>query len=99
MIALPEQSCTLSVDRVEIAARIDPPVRKGSLDVWLSVTRGGKPAHPSLARTVLVVDGIVNPFTLFTRDLRRQWPKGGRVHVVVAYAGDVLASGVVKLAG
>lgn len=48
-------------------------------------------------RTLVIRDGTMPPFLLHARDLRAQWPRGGRAWLVVSYAGLVLATGPVRV--
>ena len=84
-------------ERVTIPVPVASPVARGSVDVCLSTARGGPPGHGTLARTLVVADGVVPPLTLFARDIRSVWPRGGRAWLVVRYAGQVLATGEVRL--
>jgi hypothetical protein len=94
VITLDDLEVVLSGDTVTLPLMM--PVRRGQVDVWLSRTKGGMPARGALVRTIVVRDAWP-PFTLYSRDLTAEWPKGGRAFLVVAYANQVLATGAVKV--
>lgn len=94
MIALDDLEVVTSGERVTIPIMM--PVRRGQVDVWLSRSKGGPPARGALVRTLVVRDAWP-PFTLHSRDLTAEWPKGGRAFLVVAYANQVLATGAVRV--
>ncbi|MCO4101075.1 MAG: hypothetical protein HEQ38_20500 [Gemmatimonas sp.] len=87
----------LTGDRLTLTVDCPAPITRGSVDVCLSTARGGPPVHPTLARTLLVTDGTIPPVTLFTKDVRAMFPRGGRVWLVVRYGGQLLASGEVRV--
>jgi len=94
VITLDDLEVVLSGERVTIPIMM--PVRRGQVDVWLSRSKGGPPARGALVRT-LVVKGEWPAFTLYSRDLTAEWPKGGRAFLVVSYANTVLATGAVRV--
>jgi hypothetical protein len=87
----------LTGDRLTLTVDCPAPITRGSVDVCLSTARGGPAVHPTLARTLVVTDGTIPPLSLFARDVRALFPRGGRVWLVVRYAGQVLASGEVRV--
>jgi hypothetical protein len=87
----------LDGERVALPLPITPPVRRGTLDVGLSTARGGPVVHPTLGRVVSVTDGVVGPCSLFAKDIRALFPRGGRLWLVVRYAGQLLGTGAVQL--
>lgn len=94
MITLDELEVVASGERVTVPIML--PVQRGQVDVWLSRSKGGPPARGALVRTLVVRDQWP-PFTLYSRDLTAEWPKGGRAFLVVAYANQVLATGAVRV--
>lgn len=84
-------------ERVTLPVAVPLPVRRGSIDVGISTARGGPWVHPTLHRTLTVDDGTAAPLVLFARDLRALFPRGGRVWLVVRYAGQLLATAPVTL--
>lgn len=87
----------LTGDRLELPITCPLPITRGSVDVCLSTARGGPPVHPTLARTLVVQDGQAAPFSVFARDVRALWPRGGRAWLVVRYGAQVLATGEVRV--
>lgn len=85
-------------DTITIPVDCRPPVNRGSVTASLSVGRGGLPAHPTLERT-LVWDrgGAIPALTLFARDVRAVWPRGGRTWLVVRYAGQLVHTREVRV--
>lgn len=94
MITLDDIELVAASERVTIPIMM--PVQRGQVDVWLSRTKGGMPARGALVRT-LVVRETWPAFTLYSRDLTAEWPKGGRAFLVVSYANQVLATGAVRV--
>lgn len=94
MIVLDDLEVVAAGERVTLPIMM--PVRRGQVDVWLSRTKGGMPARGALLRTLVVRDAWP-PFTLYSRDLTAEWPKGGRGWLVVSYANQTLATGSVKI--
>lgn len=94
MIALDDIELVTTGDRVTIPIMM--PVQRGQVDVWLSRSKGGPPARGALVRTLVVRDAWP-AFTLYSRDLTAEWPKGARAFVVVSYAGKMIAGGAVRL--
>lgn len=94
MITLDELEVVASGERVTVPIML--PVQRGQVDVWLSRSKGGPPARGALVRTLVVRDAWP-AFTLYSRDLTAEWPKGGRAFLVVAYANQVLATGAVRV--
>lgn len=97
MIVLADVEVVCTGKTVTIPVPVVPPVARSSVDAWLSAQRAGPPARGALVRTLVVKDAPLPPFTLFTRDLVAQWPKGARAWLVVSYAGTVMATGVVRV--
>ena len=83
--------------RLEIAVPCPAPVTRGTVDVCLSTARGGPPAHDTLTRALVVTDGTIPPLPLFAADVRAVWPRGGRGWLVVRYAGQLVATGEVRV--
>lgn len=94
MITLDDIELVATGERVTVPIMM--PVQRGQVDVWLSRSKGGPPARGALVRTLVVRDQWP-PFTLYSRDLTAEWPKGGRAFLVVAYANQVLATGAVRV--
>lgn len=94
MITLDDLEIIATGERVTLP--IAMPVHRGTVHVWLSRSKGGPPARGALVRTLVVRDAWP-PFTLYSRDLTAEWPKGGRAFLVVAYANQVLATGAVRV--
>lgn len=94
---LPPVELLLTADRVTLPVRVAAPVRQGSVTVCLSLARGGVTAHGTLERTVVVSSGEIPDLELFARDIRAVWPRGGRAWLVVRYAGQLWATGEVRL--
>lgn len=94
MITLDDIELVATGERVTVPIML--PVQRGQVDVWLSRSKGGPPARGALVRTLVVRDQWP-PFTLYSRDLTAEWPKGGRAFLVVAYANQVLATGAVRV--
>ena len=94
MIALDDIELVTTGERVTIPIML--PVRRGQVDVWLSRSKGGPPARGALVRTLVVRDAWP-AFTLYSRDLTAEWPKGGRAFLVVSYANQVVATGAVRV--
>jgi hypothetical protein len=84
-------------ERVTIPVPCPVPVQRGTLDVCLSTARGGPPVHSTLARVLVVEGGRVPDLTLFARDVRAMWPRGGRAWLVVRYGGQLVATGAVAV--
>lgn len=84
-------------DTVTIPVPFPSPTRKGSVDVALAMRSGGAAVSPALERSLVVRDGVLPPFVVFTRDLRALFPRGARLFLVVRYAGQLLATGTVRL--
>lgn len=97
MITLDDTEIVAAGETVTIPVPVSSPVNRGSVDVWLSASRAGPPARGALVRTLVVKDSPLPPFTLFTRDIVAQWPRGARAWLVVSYAGTVIATGVVRV--
>ena len=97
MTTLDSREVLITGDRLTLAVDYPAPITRGSVDVCLSTARGGPAVHPTLARTLVVTDGTIPPLSLFARDVRAMFPRGGRVWLVVRYAGQVLASGEVRV--
>lgn len=97
MIALDDAEIVCADKAVTVPVPVASPVTRGSVDVWLSASRAGPPARGALVRKLVVKDSPLPPFTLFTRDLAAQWPKGAKAWLVVSYAGSVIATGVVRV--
>lgn len=97
MITLDDSEIVCADRTVTIPVPIASPVKRGSVDVWLSAQKGGAPGRGALVRTLVVKDSPLPPFLLFTRDIVAQWPKGGRAWLVVSYAGTVIATGAVRI--
>lgn len=88
----------LHAERVTIPIPIPPPVVRGSVTAGLSLSRGGPPASSALERALVWPRGEpVPPLTLATRDIRAVWPRGGRAWLVVRYAGQLVATGEVRV--
>lgn len=98
MITLDTVEVLCAGDRLTLPVRLAPPVVRGSVVVGISTARGGPTVHPTLERT-LAWDrgGAMPPLTLFARDVRALFPRGGRVWLVVRYAGETLATGEVRV--
>ncbi len=97
MRTIDSREVILAGDRLTLTVDCPAPITRGSVDVCLSTARGGPSVHPTLARTLVVTDGTIPPLSLFARDVRALFPRGGRVWLVVRYAGQVLASGEVRV--
>jgi hypothetical protein len=87
----------LTGDRLTLTVDCRSPVTRGSVDVCLSTARGGPPVHPTLERTLPVSNGTIPPLSLFSKDVRAMFPKGARLFLVVRYAGQLLATGEVRV--
>ncbi len=74
------------------------PVNRGSVTAGLSTARGGPTVHPTLERALVWErDGKIPPLRLYARDVRALFPRGGRVWLVVSYAGQLVATTEVRL--
>lgn len=89
----------LTGDRLTLTVECPSPVTRGSVDVCLSTARGGPPVHPTLARTLPVSDGVIPPLSVFAKDVRALFPRGGRVWLVVRYGGQLIATGEIRIVG
>jgi hypothetical protein len=87
----------LAGERLTLPITCPLPITRGSVEVCLSSARGGPPVHPTLARTLAVEGGKAAPFSVFCRDVRAQWPRGGRAWLVVRYGAQVLGSGEIRV--
>ncbi len=85
-------------DTVTIPVDCARPVNRGSVTAGLSTARGGPTVHPTLERALVWErDGAIPPLRLFARDVRALFPRGGRVWLVVRYAGQLVATTEVRL--
>lgn len=85
-------------DAITIPVACPPPVNRGSVTASLAVGRGSLPAHPTLERTLVWDRGAAIPaLTLFARDVRAVWPRGGRAWLVVRYAGQFVHTSELRL--
>jgi hypothetical protein len=87
----------LAGERLTIPVIVPAPVQRGSVEVCLAPTRDGTTAAPALARRLVVEGGVIPPLTLFARDVREAWPRGGRAWLVVRYGETVVGAGEVRL--
>lgn len=94
---LDTQTIALDGDSIQLSLPVPAPTAKCFLEAGLSMARGGAFLNGPLSRTVVVVDSVVPALTLFTRDIKAQLPRGGRVWLVIRYAGQMLATGQLQL--
>lgn len=98
MTTLPPLELLVTGDRVTIPVPVAPPVLRGSATACLSASRGGPAVAPALERTLVWQRGEpIPPLTLFARDLRAVWPRGGRAWLVVRYAGQLVSTSEVRV--
>ncbi len=97
MITFDDLEVMTAAEKVLIPLTFPSPLQRGQLDAWLSRSKGGPPARGALHRVLVVRDGAIPAFTLCSRDLTAEWPKGGRAFVLVAYANQVLAKGAERV--
>ena len=88
----------LTSDILELPVEVPPPVNRGSVTAGLSTARGGPTVHPTMQRTLVWErGGKIPPLRLFSRDVRALFPRGGRVWLVVRYAGQMIATSEVRV--
>lgn len=97
MAEFDQQTAILDGDRVTLEVPVRSPVQRGTLDVAIAMHRAGGAVDPTLARVLAVKNGAVPSVDFFVEDLRRLFPRGGRVWLTVRYAGQLLATGAVQL--
>ncbi len=85
-------------DTVTIPVDCARPVNRGSVTAGLSTARGGPTVHPTLERALVWErGGAIPPLRLYARDVRALFPRGGRVWLVVRYAGQLVHTSEVRL--
>lgn len=87
----------VGTDRLAISLPMASPVNRGHIDAWISRTKGGPPAAGALVRQLVASGSVLPQLTLYAKDIRAAFPKGGRAFLVVSYAGVVLGTGSVLL--
>lgn len=98
MITLEPIELLVAGEVLTVPLPVPCPIRKGSVDVALAMSRGGDAVAPALERSLVVRDGSLPPFNLYARDLRALFPRGAKLWRVVRYAGQVIAVGEIRLA-
>jgi hypothetical protein len=97
-VILDAREIFVSGDTVEFPIPVPPPVARGSVTACLAIGRAGTAAHPSLTRTLVWERGQPIPaLKLYAKDLRALWPRGGRAWLVVRYAGQLVATGELRV--
>lgn len=94
---LDTQTLVLDGATITIPLPVVAPGRKCYLDAGIATARGGPFLSAALERTIVVTDGTVPPLTLYTRDVRALFPRGGRCWLVVRYGAQLLATGELQL--
>lgn len=91
------QTVIVDGDRVTLAVPVTSPVQRGTIDVSIAMHRHGGAVDQTLTRVVVVKDGRISSVDFFSSDLRRLFPRGAKIWLVVRYAGQLLASGPVTV--
>lgn len=99
MITLPEQMAEEVDARTVACGTFDfiPPVKRGSVECWLSSTKGGEPALPALVRILKVEDGSFPNPRFYKQDVEVVLPSSRRLWLVLAYGKRILLTSPVRI--
>jgi hypothetical protein len=87
----------VGTDKLAISLPMSSPVNRGHVDAWISRTKGGPPAAGALVRQLVASGSVLPQLTLYAKDVRAAFPRGGRAFLVVSYAGAIIGTGSVLL--
>lgn len=99
MYTTPEQLVERGKDRRCVISLFNfkSPVRKGSVDCWLSMSPKGLPVSKAVFKTLVVQDSMIPPPSFYWEDVDPIIPRSRRLWFVLAYGPTILLTGAVRI--